>query len=78
MDEETLKFISEQNLRGALTCQVRINKELLAALEEMLEAEKKPFHEIVAHDEHSNPLNALGLARKHAREAIAKAKGEIK
>jgi hypothetical protein len=52
--------------------------ELLQALQEMFAAERANSLEIVGRDIDGHPLNAMGVARKNARAALAKATGENK
>jgi hypothetical protein len=52
--------------------------ELLEALQEMFAAERANSFEIVGRDTDGHPLNAMGVARKKAIAAIAKATGEQK
>ena len=53
---------------------IRAAPELLAACVALIDAAGKSM-DIVTHDDDGHPLSAIGLARKQARAAIAKAEG---
>ena len=50
--------------------------DLLEALQELLTSDRANSFEIVGRDTDGHPLNVVGVARKKARTAIAKATGE--